>query len=53
MGELAGQGEQHADGVLPGRDCIRPRRVQDQHTRAGCRVEIDIVDADPGARDHA
>jgi len=49
--DRARRGEDHADGVLGGRTDVRIRRVGDDDAVVGCRVDVDVVDADAGASD--
>ena len=52
-GDVAGQAEQQPHGVLGGADGIGARRVHDRDAAARGRVHVDVVDARPGAGDHA
>ena len=49
---VAGDGEQQREGVLDGGDGVGQRRVDDDHPTRRRRLEVDVVDADPGAPDH-
>jgi hypothetical protein len=51
QGNVAGQGQQHGDGVLRRGDGIAERRVHHHDALGRGRVQIDIVDADPGTAD--
>ena len=52
LGDVAGLGEQHRDGVLGGRHDVALRGVDHHHAVRGGRRQIDVVDADAGAADH-
>ena len=51
LGQLAGHGEHHGDGVLGGGDRIAERRVHHDDAAPRGGGNIDIVDADAGAAD--
>ena len=46
-------GQHQSDGVLGRRDSRRIRRIADGHAACGHFRHGDVVDADPGAADHA
>ena len=52
LGDVAGEREQQADGVLGGRDDVRLGRVRDDDPAAGGGLDVDVVDADAGPADH-
>jgi hypothetical protein len=52
LGDLAGDGEHHRDGVLGGGDRVAEGRVHHDHALLGGGRDVDIVDADAGAADH-
>ena len=49
--DVAGLGEQQRHRVLGGRDDIRLRGVDNHHAASRRRIEIDVVEADPGPAD--
>ena len=49
--DLAGDAVEQGEGVLGGRDRVAGRRVDDGDAGPGRRLEIDVVDADPGPPD--
>ena len=51
--EVAGQREHHGDDVLGRGDGVTGGRVEDEHAMPGRRFDVDVVDADAGASDHA
>ena len=53
VGDVAGEREHEADGVLGGGDRVAERRVDDDDAARGGRFEVDVVDADAGAADGA
>ena len=50
--DVARERDQQADRVLGRRDDVRLRRVRDDDPAPGRGVDVDVVDADPGAADH-
>ena len=50
-GDVAGEGEHQADGVLGGGDGDGGGGVDDDDAAGGGRVDVDVVDADAGAAD--
>jgi hypothetical protein len=51
--DVARQREHQRHGVLRGGDDVRLRRVGDDDAALGGRLDVDVVDPDPGAPDHA
>ena len=51
--DVAREREHQRDRVLGGRDDVGLGRVADDDARRGRRVDVDVVDADAGAADHA
>ena len=51
LGDLAGQGEHHGDGVLGRGDGVAVRRVHHHDAAGGGGFDVDIVHADAGAAD--
>ena len=51
--DVAGQREQQRERVLGGRDDVRLGRVADDDPARGRRLDVDVVDPDAGAADHA
>ena len=51
FGHLAGQGEDHGDGVLGGGDRIAEGGVHHHHAGGGGGGDVDVVDPDAGAAD--
>ena len=49
--DVAGGGEQQADGELGGADDVGLRRVDDHDAGLGRRLDVDVVQADAGAGD--
>ena len=49
--DVAGRGEHQRDRELGGGDDVRGGRVDDHHTALGGGPDVDVVQADPGARD--
>ena len=49
--DVARGGEQQADGELGGADDVGGRRVHDHHAGLGGGLDVDVVEADPGAGD--
>ena len=50
--DVARQRDEQADRLLGGRDDRRLGRVRDDDAAARRGVDVDVVDADPGAADH-
>ena len=50
-GDVAGRGEQQADGELGGADDVGLRRVDDHHAGLRRGRDVDVVEADAGAGD--
>ena len=51
LGDVAGLGQQQRHGVLGGRDDVALRGVDDHHAAARGRLDVDVVEADPGPAD--
>ena len=51
--DVARERDQQRDGVLGGRDVVAARRVHHDDAARGRGGDVDVVDADPGAPDHA
>ena len=51
--EVARQREHHRDDVLGRGDGVAGGRVEDEHAVPRRRLDVDVVDADTGASDHA
>ena len=52
-GKVAREREHHRDGVLGGRDRVAGGCVEHEHAVPRRRLDVDVVDADTGASDHA
>ena len=50
--DIAGRGQQKRDGKLSGTDDVRGGRIDDHHAGLGSGLDVDIVEANPGASDH-
>ena len=53
VGNPADERQQHADGVLGGGDHVAVRGVADEDASPRAGLDVDVVDADPGAPDDA
>ena len=51
-GDVASEGDEQGEGVLGGGDGVAAGRVHDDDAALGGGVEVDVVDARAGARDH-